>query len=152
MVVRRAKKKDAATRRTQRTRFDARMEKKPLNSTLFLHSSFIIMHRLRILIDFWARTLVDEFCQIASKDKAISKAKLIPLVYFFRRHVSATSASSASLRPFGVPCITLRVPLVSRASHSRLNVEVLLSNCLRKTQCGKVPKLCLLEHCHQSLA
>ena len=30
---------------------------------------------------------------------AISKAKLIPLV-FFRRHVSATFATSASLRPF----------------------------------------------------
>jgi hypothetical protein len=49
---------------------------------------------------------VDEVCPIASKDKAIYKAKLIPLV-FFRRHGSATSASSASLRPFGGTCITL---------------------------------------------
>ena len=49
---------------------------------------------------------MDEICPIASKDKAIAKAKLIPLV-FFRRHGSATSASSASLRPFGVPCITV---------------------------------------------
>ena len=64
------------------------------------------MHRLRILIVFWASTLVDEICPIALKDKAISKAKLIPLV-FFRRHVSATSAASASLRPFGVSCIAL---------------------------------------------
>ena len=80
------------------------------------------MHRLRILIVFWASTLVDEICQIASKDKAIAKAKLIPLV-FFRRHGSATSASSASLRPFGVPCITLagwksmekRLPVALRA-------------------------------------
>ena len=37
---------------------------------------------LRVSIVFWASTLEDEFCQIASKDKAISKAKLIPLVFF----------------------------------------------------------------------
>ena len=40
-----------------------------LNSSFFiLHSSFIIMHRLRVLIVFWASTLVDEFCPIASKE------------------------------------------------------------------------------------
>ena len=57
------------------------------------------MRGLRISIGFWASTLVDEVCQIASKDKAIVKANLTPLV-FFRRHGSATSAASASLRPF----------------------------------------------------
>ena len=35
----------------------------------------------------------------------MNKAKLIPLVYFFRRHVSATSAAFASLRPTGITCI-----------------------------------------------
>ena len=67
------------------------------------------MRCLRILIVFCASTLEDEICQIASKDKAIVKAKLIPLV-FFRRHGSATSASFASLRPFfallGISCIS----------------------------------------------
>ena len=63
------------------------------------------MHHLRILINFCSSTLVDEICQIASIDKAIAKAKLIPLV-FFRCHGSATSASSASLRPFGIACIS----------------------------------------------
>ena len=77
-----------------------------LNSSFFiLHSSFIIMRCLRILIVFWASTLVDEICQIAPKDKAIAKAKLIPLVYLLR-HGSATSAAFASLRPFGISCIT----------------------------------------------
>ncbi len=37
---------------------------------------------LRILMSFWASTLVDEVCQIASKDKAIVKANLTPLVFF----------------------------------------------------------------------
>ena len=36
---------------------------------------------------------------------AIVKANLIPLV-FFLRHGSATSAASASLRPFDITCIT----------------------------------------------
>ena len=62
------------------------------------------MHRLRILISFWASTLVDEFCQIASKDKAISKAKLIPLVFF----------GVTALRPLRPP--RLCVPSASRAS------------------------------------
>ena len=61
------------------------------------------MHRLRILISFWASTLVDEICQIASKDKAISKAKLIPLVFF----------GVTALRPLRPP--RLCVPPASRA-------------------------------------
>ena len=40
-----------------------------LNSSFFIpHSSFIIMRCLRILIFFWASTLEDEVCQIASKE------------------------------------------------------------------------------------
>ena len=92
---------------------------KPLNSTLTLHSSFfifhssfIIMHRLRILISFWASTLEDEICQIASKDKAISKAKLIPLVFF----------GVTALRPLRPP--RLCVPLASRASRSASLMEI----------------------------
>ena len=55
-----------------------------LNSSLFtLHSSFIIMRRLLVLISSCASTLVDEICPIASNDKAIAKAKLTPLVFFF---------------------------------------------------------------------
>ena len=51
-----------------------------------------LVHCLRILIIFCASTLEDEICPIASKDKAIAKAKLIPLVFFcvsasHRRHV-----------------------------------------------------------------
>ena len=105
-----------------------------LNTSFFiLHSSFIIMHCLRILIVFWASTLVDEVCPIASKDKAMIKAKLIPLVFFSVSRLCdlsvlcvsaslwrpvhhaprlcvplATRASrSASLRPFGVTCIAV---------------------------------------------
>ena len=40
-----------------------------LNFSFFIfHSSFIIMRCLRILIVFWARTLEDEVCPIASKE------------------------------------------------------------------------------------
>ena len=82
-----------------------------LNSSFFiLHSSFIIMRCLLILINSGASTLVDEICPIASKDKAIAKAKLIPLVFL--------SASRTSLRPLRPPCLC--VPLASRASRSHV--------------------------------
>ncbi len=41
----------------------------PHSSFFIPHSSFIIMRFLRILISFCASTLVDEVCQIASKEE-----------------------------------------------------------------------------------
>ena len=62
------------------------------------------------------------FAQLLRKSSN-SQGKAHSASVFFRRHGSATSATSASLRPFGVPCITLagwksmekRLPVALRA-------------------------------------
>ena len=87
-----------------------------LNSSFFiLHSSFIIMRCLHILMSFWARTLEDEICPIASKDKAIAKAKLIPLVF----------SGVTALRPLRP--LRLCVPLTSSAVciHYAFSIEII---------------------------
>ena len=101
------------------------------------------MYRLRISISFWASTLVDEICQIASKDKAMVKANLIPLV-FFRRHGSATSAASASLRPFGITCITLAGTLFLCHSRGALG-QIGARFCSKHKKLAVFSKMCLLK-------
>ena len=49
-------------------------------------------------MSFWASTLVDEVCQIAWKDKAIAKAKLIPLVYFMASRLCDLCVSASLWR------------------------------------------------------
>ena len=105
------RRKDATTRRTQRTRFDARMEKN--HSTLpeffIFHSSFIIMHRLRILIVFWARTLEDEICQLLRKSSN-SQGKAHSASVFF---------GVTSLRPLRPQRLCVLCVLSVSASHRR---------------------------------
>ncbi len=119
------RRRDAATRRTQRTRLDVRqlidnktidVEWRKNHSTLpeffIFHSSFIIMRCLRILIIFWARTLVDEICQLLRKSSN-DQGKAHSATVLWRHG----SAASASLRPTGVTCIT-QASLAARASRA----------------------------------
>ena len=78
-------------------------------ASLIRTSSHYVHHvqKPRVFAFSWSNTLALGSCLIASKDKAITKATTSgSAITEPTTQASASSASSASLRPFGVTCIS----------------------------------------------